>query len=57
MNHVFNISPNLNIFETNSKTKDNEIKLTKKRKLGFDDLIQNLKNKVNPNNPENKNKK
>ena len=58
-----NKTENKNIFNKKEENflkikTDNEIKLTKKRKLGFEDLIQNLKNKVNPNNVNlNKNKK
>ena len=58
-----NKTENKNIFNKKEENflkikTDNEIKLTKKRKLGFEDLIQNLKNKVNKNNVNlNKNKK
>lgn len=64
-NHInFNKINSVNVIYSNNdlNKKDsqiggnNEIKLLKnKRKLDFKDLIQNLKNKVNPNNNETKN--
>ena len=64
-NHInFNKINSVNVIYSNNDLNkkeseiggNNEIKLLKnKRKLDFKDLIQNLKNKVNPNNNETKN--